>query len=72
MRLIPTLAALFVTLCWLACIVGMFATSGPLALVWMVGVAVNGFCLVDLWADAYRAWVGTDLPGLPDRLTESK
>jgi hypothetical protein len=53
-------AGLFVTACWLACIVGMFATSGPLAFVWMVGVVVNGFCLVDLWADAYRAWTGEE------------
>jgi hypothetical protein len=29
MRLIPTLAALFVTLTRLVCILGMFTTSGP-------------------------------------------
>lgn len=60
MRLIPTLAATFVTLCWLASVVGLFATTGPLALVWMLTTAVNGGCMVDLWRDAYRAWTGEE------------
>jgi hypothetical protein len=61
MRLVLTLAALFVTLCWLACILSMFTTSGPWAFGWMLGVTVNGYCMMDLWYDAYRAWAGLDV-----------
>lgn len=60
MRLIPTIAALFVTLCWLACVVGMFATTGPWAFAWIAGAAVNGFLLCDLWAEAHQAWTGRE------------
>jgi hypothetical protein len=57
MRLILPLT---VTGCWLVGVVGMFAASGPWAFLWMAGVAVSGYCLVDVWADAWRARAGLE------------
>jgi hypothetical protein len=58
MRTLPTVAALFVTLCWAVSVLGLFTSSGPWVLFWMACVSVNGFCLCDLWHDAWRAWMG--------------
>lgn len=59
MRLIPTLAALLVTLCWLASIALLFCGL-PWAWFGIAGTTINGFCLCDVWHDAYRAWVGIE------------
>jgi hypothetical protein len=60
LKLIPTLAAMFVTLCWAVCAVGLFATTGPLGWVFTAGTVINGFCMTDLWADAWKSWTGED------------
>jgi hypothetical protein len=63
MRLIPTLAALLVTLCWLGSIALLWCGL-PWAWFGVAGTVVNGFCLVDVWRDAWKAWTGAERAGL--------
>jgi hypothetical protein len=61
-RLVPTLAALLVTACWLASFALLFCDT-PWAWFGFGGAAITSFCMMDIWRDAYRSWVGTEATG---------